>query len=358
MNMQIAVLPGDGIGPEVTRAAVSVAQAVSNKYKKSIAFKYGDIGGVAIDKSGVPLPTETTQLCQSCDAVLLGAVGGPKWDHVAPEIRPETGLLQLRKELQTFANIRPAKIYGALSGASPLKQDIVSEGIDIHIVRELTGGIYFGDKGEKMRAGVKMAFDEKAYSHQEVERVATIAFEAAKARRGILTSVDKANVLRSSRMWRQVVDQMAKDYPEVTVNHMYVDNAAMQLIINPSQFDVILTANMFGDILSDEAGAITGSIGLLPSASLGADRIGLYEPVHGSAPEIAGQGKANPLAAILSLAMLLRFTGQEDKMANDIEQAVASVLDKGLGTIDIVTDKTHALSTNEMTKAIIEEICR
>ncbi len=188
--------------------------------------------------------------------------------------------------------------------------------------------------------------------------MATIAFEAAKARRGILTSVDKANVLRSSRMWRQVVDQMAKDYPEVTVNHMYVDNAAMQLIINPSQFDVILTANMFGDILSDEAGAITGSIGLLPSASLGADRIGLYEPVHGSAPEIAGQGKANPLAAILSLAMLLRFTGQEDKMANDIEQAVAAVLDKGLGTIDIVTDKTHALSTNEMTKAIIEEICR
>lgn len=355
--MQIAVLPGDGIGPEVTRAAIDVAEAVSSKYKISMTFKYGDIGGAAIDKSGVPLPSETAQLCKTSDAVLLGAVGGPKWDGLAPEIRPETGLLQLRKELQTFANIRPAKIYGCLSGASPLKEEIVSSGIDIHIVRELTGGIYFGDKGEKMRSGVKMAFDEKAYSEPEIERVVAIAFEAARSRRGILTSVDKANVLRSSRMWRQVVDRMAKDYPDVRVNHMYVDNASMQLIINPSQFDVIITGNMFGDILSDEAGAITGSIGLLPSASLGSDRIGLYEPVHGSAPEIAGQGKANPLAAILSVAMMFRYTGQYDKLANDIENAVDSVLTKGYRTIDISSDKTSALSTSEMTQAIISEIC-
>ncbi len=355
--MKIAVLPGDGIGPEVTRAAVEVAKAVSNKHGLEVSFKYGDIGGAAIDKSGVPLPADTIALCTSSDAVLLGAVGGPKWDGVDPEIRPETGLLQLRKVLSTFANIRPAKIYSSLSADSPLKKEIVDGGIDIHIVRELTGGIYFGDKGEKIRSGVKMAFDEKAYSEPEIERVAVLAFEAARGRRGILTSVDKANVLRSSRMWRSVVDRISADYPDVKVNHMYVDNAAMQLIIDPSQFDVILTANMFGDILSDEAGAITGSIGLLPSASLGADRVGLYEPVHGSAPEIAGQGKANPLAAILSAAMLFRYTGQHDDIADSIENAVEKMLEKGVRTADIAKNGANAYKTDEVTNAIIDIIC-
>jgi len=355
--MKIAVLPGDGIGPEVTRAAVEVARAVSEKFSIPLEFKYGDIGGAAIDKSGVPLPAETITLCTNSDAVLLGAVGGPKWDGVDPEIRPETGLLQLRKVLSTFANIRPAKIYEALSADSPLKAEIVANGIDIHIVRELTGGIYFGDKGEKTRSGLKMAFDEKAYSEPEVERVAVLAFEAARARRGKLTSVDKANVLRSSRLWRGVVDRMSADYPDVEVNHMYVDNAAMQLIIDPSQFDVILTGNMFGDILSDEAGAITGSIGLLPSASVGANRVGLYEPVHGSAPEIAGEGKANPVAAILSAAMLFRYTGQYTEVADTIEKAVESVLEKGIRTADIAKDKSKAVTTEEVTKAIISKIC-
>lgn len=355
--MKIAVLPGDGIGPEVTRAAVDVAKAVSDKFNIPMEFKYGDIGGAAIDKSGVPLPAETVNLCTGSDAVLLGAVGGPKWDGVAPEIRPETGLLQLRKALATFANIRPAKIYTSLSSDSPLKKEIVENGIDIHIVRELTGGIYFGDKGEKMRSGVKMAFDEKAYSEPEIERVAVLAFEAARSRRGKVTSVDKANVLRSSRMWREVVDRIAADYPDVEVNHMYVDNAAMQLIIDPSQFDVILTANMFGDILSDEAGAITGSIGLLPSASLGSDRVGLYEPVHGSAPEIAGQGKANPIAAILSAAMLFRYTGQYEAVADAIEKAVEEVMEQGVRTADIAKSDSKVYSTNDVAQAIISKIC-
>jgi len=355
--MKIAVLPGDGIGPEVTRAAVDVARAVSDKFNVPVEFKYGDVGGAAIDKSGVPLPEETVKLCKNSDAVLLGAVGGPKWDGVAPEIRPETGLLQLRKALSTFANIRPAKIYSSLSENSPLRKDIVDGGIDIHIVRELTGGIYFGDKGEKMRSGVKMAFDEKAYSEAEIERVAVLAFEAAKSRRGKVTSVDKANVLRSSRMWRSVVDRISVDYPDIEVNHMYVDNAAMQLIIDPSQFDVILTANMFGDILSDEAGAITGSIGLLPSASLGADRVGLYEPVHGSAPEIAGQSKANPIAAILSAAMMFRYTGQHDAIANAIEKAVEEVMDSGMRTADIAKNE-EAVDTESVAQAIISKICK
>ncbi len=354
--MKIAVLPGDGIGPEVTRAAIEVTKAVAEKYNVKFEFQYGDIGGAAIDKSGVPFPADTLNICTGADAVLLGAVGGPKWDGVAPEIRPETGLLQLRKALGTFANIRPAKIYSALSDNSPLKKEIVDGGIDIHIVRELTGGIYFGDKGEKIRSGVKMAFDEKAYSEQEIERVAVLAFEAARGRRKKVTSVDKANVLRSSRMWREVVNRIAKDYPDVEVNHMYVDNAAMQLIIDPSQFDVVLTANMFGDILSDEAGAITGSIGLLPSASLGADRIGLYEPVHGSAPEIAGQGKANPIAAILSAAMLIRYTGQHDEIAEAMETAVAQVLESGMRTSDIASASEKASSTDEITQAVIERI--
>lgn len=352
--MKIAVLPGDGIGPEVVRAAVDVTKAVADKYGVAFEFQYGDIGGAAIDKSGVPLPADTINLCTGADAVLLGAVGGPKWDDVAPEIRPETGLLQLRKALGTFANIRPAKIYASLSANSPLRGDIVESGIDVHIVRELTGGIYFGDKGEKMRSGVKMAFDEKAYSEQEIERVAILGFEAARGRNKKLTSVDKANVLRSSRMWREVVNRIAKDYPDVEVNHMYVDNAAMQLIIDPSQFDVILTANMFGDILSDEAGAITGSIGLLPSASLGADRVGLYEPVHGSAPEIAGQGKANPIATILSAAMLIRYTGQHDAIADAMEKAVAQVLESGMRTADIANDGESVASTEEITKAVID----
>lgn len=354
--MKIAVLPGDGIGPEVTRAAVEVAKHAAEQFNMDVTFSYGDIGGSAIDKSGVPLPAQTIDICTAADAVLLGAVGGPKWDGVDPELRPETGLLQLRKALGTFANIRPARIYPSLSAESPLKKEIVEAGIDIHIVRELTGGIYFGDKGEKTRAGVRMAFDEKAYSEAEVERVAVLAFEAAKARRGRLTSVDKANVLRSSRLWREVVERVAKNYPEVQVGHMYVDNAAMQLIIDPSQFDVILTANMFGDILSDEAGAITGSIGLLPSASLGAERVGLYEPVHGSAPEIAGQGKANPVAAILSAAMLFRYTGQREDIACAIENAVAKVLEEGMRTSDLAKGNVDAAGTEDVTRAVIEKL--
>ena len=315
-----------------------------------------DLGGIAIDKHGIPLPQATIDACKSSDAVLLGAVGGPKWDTVPGNLRPEAGLLGIRAALGLYANLRPAIIYGALKDSSPLKSEIINNGIDIIVIRELTGGIYFGQRGRLQTEGGEAAFDTEMYSKEEIERIARVGFETAMKRGKKLMSVDKANVLESSRLWRQVVEEIAKEYPEVSLNHMYVDNAAMQLVRNPAQFDVILTSNLFGDILSDEASMITGSIGMLPSASLGATKLGLYEPIHGSAPDIANQNKANPIATILSVAMLLRHSLDLPEEAAAIEKAVVTVLDKGYRTGDIASVGTTIIGTKEMGRIIREEI--
>lgn len=356
MDFKITVLSGDGIGPDIIRESLEVLKLIGEKYGHTFELTNADMGGVAIDKHGVPLPQVTIDACKGSDAVLLGAVGGAKWDTLPGHLRPEAGLLGLRAALQLYANLRPAIIYSALKEASPLKTEIIKDGIDIMVIRELTGGIYFGKRGRLETEGGEAAYDTELYSRAEVERIARVGFETAMKRGKKLMSVDKANVLESSRLWREVVVEVAKDYPEVQLSHMYVDNAAMQLVRNPAQFDVIVTSNIFGDILSDEASMITGSIGMLPSASLGTTKLGLYEPIHGSAPDIAGQDKANPIATILSVAMMLRYSLNLPTEADVIEAAVVRVLDKGYRTGDIASEGTTVVGTKEMGRIIREEL--
>ncbi len=355
MNYNITVLKGDGIGPEVIDQTLELFKIAGQKYNHNFTFHEELMGGCAIDAFGVPLPEKTVERCKASDAVLLGAVGGPKWDTLPGNLRPEAGLLGIRAALGLFANLRPAIIYEALKEASPLKTEIIKDGIDIVVVRELTGGIYFGERG---RIGSDAAFDTEKYSVSEIERIARVAFEAAGKRKKLVTSVDKANVLESSRLWREVVIRVAAEYPDVALNHMYVDNAAMQLVRRPDQFDVIVTSNLFGDILSDEASMITGSIGMLPSASLGSGTLGLYEPIHGSAPDIAGQDKANPIATILSAAMMMKYSLKLDQTAKDIENAVVRVLDKGYRTGDIASEGCKLIGTKEMGRLIREEFLK
>ena len=351
--MKITLLPGDGIGVEIVDAAVEVLDAAAKKFGMTIEYDKQLIGGAAIDATGVPLPEATIASAKTADAVLLGAVGGPKWDNVAPEIRPEKGLLGIRKALGLYCNLRPIKVSRFVAHLSPLKNERVS-GTDLLIVRELTGGIYFGAKNEA--DGVETASDVEIYTRPEVERIARFAFEAAKKRRGKVTSVDKANVLASSRMWRRIVGEMqAQDYSGIELNNFYVDNCAMQLVLNPGQFDVVLTNNIFGDILSDEASVIAGSIGMLPSASLG-DSTGMYEPIHGSAPDIAGQGIANPLGTIYSVAMMLRYSLDQDAAADAIEAAIDRVLEKGYRTPDLCGEGLTKVSTSQMGQLIAVEL--
>ena len=346
MSIHITVLPGDGIGPEVTEQAVQVLKAVCERFGHQLKVVEEKVGGAALVAKNDPLPPETTESCLASGAVLLGAVGGPAFDSYPAKLRPEAGLLRLRKELGVFANLRPATCIAGLESSSPLRADVV-HGTDIMIVRELLGGAYFGQRSTKGEPGNRCAVDEMTYSEPEIERVARIGFQLARQRRKKLTSIDKANVLDSSRLWREVVNRIAVEYPDVELSHMYVDSAAMALVSRPAQFDVILTENMFGDILSDQAGAVVGSLGLLPSASIGG-RVGLYEPIHGSAPDIAGQGIANPLGAILSAAMLLRNSFQLEAEAASIETAVREVLAEGHRTRDLAGRGQSSVSTGEM----------
>ena len=355
MNYNIALLKGDGIGPEIVDSAVRVLEAVGEKYGHVFNFTPYDIGGVSIDKNGIPLPKETVDGCLAADSVLLGAVGGPKWDTLPGNIRPEKALLGIRAAMNLFTNLRPAKLYPALKGECPLREDIVAQGFDIMIVRELTGGIYFGERGMRQGKYGEEAYDTECYSRMEIERIARVAFESARKRNKKLVSIDKANVLESSRLWRKVVHEIAAEYPDVECTDMLVDNAAMQLVRNPAQFDVIVTSNMFGDILSDEASQITGSIGMLPSASLNETTKGLYEPIHGSAPDIAGQNKANPIATILSAAMMLLYSFGLSKESDNIVDAVDKVLMAGYRTADLAHGGAY-LSTTEITDKIIENI--
>ena len=354
MNYKIAVIPGDGIGPEVTGKAVEILQVIGTKFGHTFEMTEVDAGGCAIDKHGCALPEATLETCKASDSVLLGAVGGWKWDVLPGNQRPEQALLGLRKGLGLFANLRPAVLHAALKEASPLKAEIIGDGLDIMVVRELTGGIYFGDRGRD--ADGTAAYDTERYSIPEVERIMRNAFDIAMKRAKKVCSVDKANILESSRLWREVAERVAKDYPECELSHMYVDNAAMQLVRNPRQFDVIVTSNMFGDILSDEASMITGSIGMLPSASLGAGTLGMYEPVHGSAPDIAGQDKANPIATVISAAMMLRYSFGLSAEAQCIEDAVSKVLNAGYRTGDIMSPGMKLVGTNEMNRLIIENL--
>jgi 3-isopropylmalate dehydrogenase len=356
MKYNIAVIPGDGIGPEVVEETIKVLKVIGDKFGHRFEYEYVLAGGCAIDKEGTPLPESTLEACKKSDAVLLGAVGGPKWDNPDAKIRPEQALLGLRGALNLYCNLRPAVLYTPLKNESPLKDSIIKDGIDVCIVRELTGGIYFGDRGLETIDGVKSAYDTERYNVTEVSRIAKIAFETAMKRDKKLTSVDKANVLESSRLWRNVVNEMAKDYPEVEVSHLYIDNAAMQLVKDPNQFDVIVTSNIFGDILSDEASMVTGSIGMLPSASLGEGTLGMYEPIHGSAPDIAGQGIANPLATILSSAMMLRYSFSLEEEAKSIENAVLAVLEEGYRTSDLMTEGNKKVGTTEMGNLVCEKL--
>ncbi|MBE6863077.1 MAG: 3-isopropylmalate dehydrogenase [Ruminococcus flavefaciens] len=357
MEYNIALLRGDGIGPEIVDSAVKVLEKTAAKFGHKFNFKPYLIGGCAIDKTGVPLPQETIDGCLASDSVLLGAVGGPQWDDQPGDNRPEKALLGIRSALGLYMNLRPAKLYPALRSASPLKDEIVANGFDILIVRELIGGIYFGERGIRQGRCGEEAFDTESYSPMEIERIGRAAFEAAMKRRKRLCSIDKANVLETSRLWRRIMHGLSEEYPEVEYSDMFVDNAAMQLIRDPDQFDVIVTSNMFGDILSDEASQITGSIGMLPSASLGASTRGLFEPIHGSAPDIAGQNKADPLATILSGAMMLRYSFGLSSEADCIENAVNSVLDAGHRTADILgTSSNTPLSCTEITNKVIEVI--
>ena len=385
MNFNIALLRGDGIGPEIVDSAVAVLHKIGEKYGHTFNCTPYLIGGCAIDATGIPLPKETIDGCLASDSVLLGAVGGAvghnKWDQMPPHLRPEKALLGIREALGLFTNLRPAKLYPALKGDCPLREDIVEKGFDIMMVRELTGGIYFGERGRRegkygnfqsnspglqaVDADIKSsgdsrcypdgeeAYDTECYSKMEVERIARVAFETAQKRNKNVISIDKANVLESSRLWREVVHEVAKDYPDVTLTDMLVDNAAMQLVKNPRQFDVVVTSNMFGDILSDEASQITGSIGMLPSASLGATKRGMYEPIHGSAPDIAGQNKANPIATILSAAMMLRYSFDLMDEAQAIEDAVDAYLNAGYRTADLAGEGVTPLSCTECTEKII-----
>lgn len=360
MDYRIAVIPGDGIGPEIVREACKVLDRVGEAYGHKFQYKEVLMGGISIDTYGVPLTEEALETAKNSDSVLLGAVGGDvgnsRWYDVAPNLRPEAGLLAIRKGLGLFANIRPAYLYKELSEACPLKKEIIGDGFDMVIMRELTGGLYFGERYTKEVDGVATAVDTLTYNENEIRRITVKAFDIAMKRKKHVTSVDKANVLDSSRLWRKVVEEVARDYPEVALTHMLVDNCAMQLVMNPGQFDVILTENMFGDILSDEASMITGSIGMLSSASMNESRFGLYEPSHGSAPDIAGKGIANPIATILSAAMMLRYSFDLDQEAAAVETAVQQVLTEGFRTADIMAKGCVQVGTEEMGRLICERI--
>jgi 3-isopropylmalate dehydrogenase len=354
VGKKVLILPGDYIGPEIITEAVKVLEKANTGFQLGLELEYGLLGGAALDVHGVPLPEETLARAREVDAILLGAVGGPRWDDVERHLRPEKGLLGIRSELQLFGNLRPAILYPQLADASSLKPEIVA-GLDMLIVRELTGGIYFGEpRGMRiLENGEREGFNTYVYRESEVRRIAHLAFELARKRDGRLCSVDKSNVLEATILWREVVEEVAGEYPDVELSHMYVDNAAMQLVMAPKRFDVIVTGNMFGDILSDAAAMLTGSIGMLPSASLDQAGRGMYEPCHGSAPDIAGQGKANPLATILSVAMMLRYTLASPEAADAIEAAVSAVLDQGLRTPDIHSAGMQAVSTVEMGEAVL-----
>ena len=360
MDFNISVIRGDGIGPEIVGEAIRVLDAIAKKYGHQFNYTEVLMGGVSIDATGSPLTDEAIEACKNSDAVLLGAIGGntstSPWYKLPPNLRPEAGLLKLRKALGLFANIRPAYLYSELKDACPLKEEIIGDGFDMVIMRELTGGLYFGERKTVEENGILKAYDSLTYDENEIRRIAVKGFETAMKRRKNVISVDKANVLDSSRLWRKVVEEVAKDYPEVTYSHMLVDNCAMQLVKNPQQFDVILTENMFGDILSDEASEITGSIGMLSSASLSESKLGLYEPSHGSAPDIAGMDKANPIATILSAAMMLRYSFDLDKEADSIEAAVKNVLKNNMRTVDIMSDGCTCLTCSQMGEAIVHEI--
>ncbi|MEZ5593797.1 MAG: 3-isopropylmalate dehydrogenase [Gammaproteobacteria bacterium] len=353
MTHKLLILPGDGIGPEIIGAAVQVLEVLAREHGLDIEWEEGLLGGCAVDAKGKPLPDETLASARSADAILLGAVGGPQYDKLDRPLRPERGLLALRQELELFANLRPALLYPQLAAASTLRADIVA-GLDIMILRELTGGIYFGQpRGIEIRDNERVGFNTLIYRESEIERIVRAGCEIAMKRNKKLCSVDKANVLEVSELWREVAERVAQSYPEVELSHMYVDNAAMQLVRAPKQFDVVVTSNMFGDILSDCAAMLTGSIGMLPSASLDANGKGMYEPIHGSAPDIAGRNLANPLATILSLAMLLRYTLDRNDLAERIEQAVGKVLDQGLRTADIMAAGMTQVGTREMGAAVV-----
>ncbi|WP_028582547.1 3-isopropylmalate dehydrogenase [Desulfogranum japonicum] len=358
MEKNIAVLAGDGIGPEIMAEAIKVLDAAQKKFGFSLTYTQADVGGIAIDNHGEALPASTLKTCEESDAILFGSVGGPKWENLPPEQQPErAALLPLRKHFDLFCNLRPAKVFAPLAAACPLRQDIVGDGFDILVVRELTSGIYFGrPKGREGSGPEEKAWDTMVYTRAEIERITRMAFEAAMVRNKKVTSVDKANVLTVMVLWREVVNQIAKEYPEVELNHIYVDNATMQLVKWPQQFDVMLCGNMFGDIISDEAAMITGSMGMLASASLNADKFGLFEPAGGSAPDIAGQGKANPIAQILSAAMMLRYSFGLEEPADAIEQAVSAALEKGIMTEDIATQDVQPVSTVVMGDAIAQAI--
>ncbi len=352
---KIIVIPGDGIGQEITACAVKVLEKIDQKFNIGLEFETRDAGGTSYEKFGTPLTDEALSACKNADGVLFGAVGGKKWDSLPVHLRPEKAIFGLRKGLGLFANLRPTKVYPELINSSPLKPELV-KGADLLIVRELVGGIYFGPRCEsETKDGVEQAWDTEIYSVPEIERITKLAFETAKKSRGKLTSVDKANVLAASRLWRKVVNDMAKNYPEVELNHLYVDNAAMQLVLNPAQFDIIVTNNIFGDILSDEAAVIGGSIGLMPSASIG-ELTSLYEPIHGSAPDISGKDKANPMGTILSAAMLLRYSLNRADAAQAIESAIEKTLDDGWRTPDIFSDGFKKVGTNRVTEIICDFI--
>ena len=357
-SYKIAVLAGDGIGPEVMKEAIKVLKKVSKKHNFSLSFEEANVGGIAIDNHGEALPESTLTVCKNADAVLFGSVGGPKWESLPPEQQPErAALLPLRKIFSLYCNLRPAKIFKSLVSSCPLHPEIVGDGFDILCVRELTGGIYFGQpKGRSGEADEERAFDTMTYSRGEIKRIAKMAFEAARLRGKKVTSIDKANVLTTMVLWREVVIEVAKDYPDVELHHLYVDNATMQLVKNPKQFDVMLCGNMFGDIVSDEAAMITGSMGLLASASLNEDKFGLFEPAGGSAPDIAGMGIANPIAQILSAAMMLKYSFGESAAADDIEKSIEAVLEEGIHTKDIANKDSKIVNTSEMGDAITNRI--
>ena len=355
MKSKITLLPGDGIGPEIVDATRQVLETVASKYSHSFTFSTHLIGGVAIDEAGVPLPDDTIVACRNADAVLLGAVGGPKWDDPTAKVRPEQGLLGMRKALKLFANVRPVKLHRGLEAASPLKPERL-RGVDLVFIRELTGGIYFGEpKGKESRNGVRVGFDTMVYDENEIRRIMELAFAVARKRQRRVTSIDKSNVLHTMQVWREVADEVGKEHPDVQLEHQLVDSAAMLLVTDPSSFDVIVSGNMFGDILSDEGAVLTGSLGLLPSASLGDGKLGVYEPIHGSAPDIAGKGIANPLGTILSAAMLLRHSLDLDVEAKAVEDAVQRVLDNGLRTTDL-SGGSNSLSTTQMAHAVMAAI--
>ena len=356
MEKQIAVIRGDGIGPEIVEQALRVMDAVAEKYGHTFRYVEADMGGVAIDRWGEALPAAELEKCMTSDSVLLGAVGGPKWDGMPGDKRPEKGLLALRSAMGLYSNNRPARLWPQLAAASPLKPEIVAKGIDFIVVRELIGGVYFGEHRTEEADGELKATDVMSYAEHEIERIGRIAFETAGKRRKKVTSIDKANVLDTSRLWRKVMHRLAQEYPEIEYSDMLVDNAAMQIAKDPSQFDVVVTENMFGDILSDEASMITGSIGMIPSSSLGEGSRGLYEPIHGSAPDIAGQNKANPIGTILAAAMMLKYSFDMDEEAEAVEEAVSRVLDQGLRTGDMMAEGCTLVSCSEMGDAILKAL--